>query len=40
MWATVPTPKRWSPPPTSDPRAMSTTPNSPSPARQSSISFR
>ena len=35
MRATVPTSKRTSPPPTSEPRSMSTTPNRPSPARQS-----
>ena len=34
MRATVPTPVRASPPPTSLPRSMSTTPNSGSPARQ------
>ena len=30
MRATVPTSTRWSPPPTSEPRAIRTTPNSPS----------
>ena len=38
--ATVPTSNRTSPPPTSEPRSMSTTPNRPSPARQSSTSAR
>src|SRR5687768_14470873 len=40
MRATVPVSKRASPPPTSWPRSMSTTPNSRSPARQRSVSVR
>ena len=38
MRATVPTDTRWSPPPTSEPREMRTTPNSPEAARQSATS--
>src|SRR5215212_8866819 len=40
MCATVPTVKRWSPPPTSNPRSMSTTPKRPSPRRHVSASWR
>ena len=40
MSVSVPMATRWSPPLTSDPREMSTTPNLPSPSRQSVIIWR